>query len=104
MTEDMKPGGMDDVTDDDKLWALLGYIFPLIALIVLLMEDKKARPFLKYHAIQALILGVVAAILSGVCIGLLIWIYGIYIGFQAYQGQWTEIPVVTDFAKNQGWL
>lgn len=104
MTEDMNAGSMDDVTSDDKLWSLLGYVFPLIALIALLMEDKKARPFVKYHAVQALILGVVAAILSSVCIGVLVWFYAIYIGFQAYQGQWVEVPMVTDFAKNQGWI
>lgn len=104
MTEDMNAGGMDDVTSDDKLWSLLGYVFPIIAIIALIMEDKKARPFVKYHAVQALILGVAAAILSGVCIGLLVWLYAIYIGFQAYQGQWSEVPMVTDFAKNQGWI
>jgi uncharacterized membrane protein len=104
MTEDMQPGGMDEITSDDKLWSLLGYIFPLIAIIALLMEDKKARPFIKYHAVHAIILGVVAAILSGVCIGLLVWFYAIYLGFQSYQGQWVVVPMVTDFAKNQGWV
>jgi uncharacterized membrane protein len=105
MTEDMNPTGMDgDVTSDDKLWAFLGYIFPLIAIIVLLMEDKKSRPFLKYHAVQALLIGIVTLILSGVCIGVLVWFYGIYIGWQAYQGQWVVVPVVTDLAKKQGWV
>jgi uncharacterized membrane protein len=83
MKEDMNAGGMDDITSDDKLWSLLGYVFPIIAIIALIMEDKKARPFVKYHAVQALILGVAAAMLSGVCIGLLVWLYAIYIGFLA---------------------
>ena len=35
-------------TDDDKLWALLAYVFsPLVPIIIFLMEDKKERPFLK---------------------------------------------------------
>ena len=53
MTEDVNPSGMDDVTSDDKLWALLAYIFPLIAILALVMEDKKERPFLKYHAVPS---------------------------------------------------
>lgn len=105
MDEEMKAAGMEgEVSDDDKLWALLSYIFPLLAVVALLMEDKKDRPFIKFHAIQALILFIPAAITSAACIGLLIWLYGIYIGFQAYKGEWTEIPFVTDFAKNQGWM
>jgi len=27
-----------DITSDDKLWALLSYLFPIVAIIVLLME------------------------------------------------------------------
>ena len=104
MTEDMNPSGMDDITSDDKLWSLLGYVFPLFAIIALVMEDKKARPFIKYHAVQALILGVAAAILSSICIGVLVWFYAIYVGFKAYQGEWTVVPMVTDMAKNQGWI
>jgi len=39
-----------DINSDDKLWAALGYPIALIALVVLFMEDKKSRPFIKYHA------------------------------------------------------
>ncbi|MEW6094359.1 MAG: hypothetical protein AB1531_10390, partial [Chloroflexota bacterium] len=53
-----------DITQDDKLWALLSYIFsPLSPLIVLLMEEKKSRPFIKFHAVQALILGLIMDVL-----------------------------------------
>jgi uncharacterized membrane protein len=105
MTEEMNPMGMDDVTSDDKLWALLGYIIPLVALIVLLMEDKKARPFLKYHAVQALLITAATVILSfTACLWVIPWIYGIYVGIKAYQGEWVVVPMVTDFAKKQGWI
>ena len=50
--------GSSDVTSDDKLWAALGYPIPIIPIIVLLMEDKKNRPFIKFHAIQSLIFNV----------------------------------------------
>ena len=56
-----------DITDDDKLWSLLSYIFmPLIPLIMLLLEDKKNRKFIKFHAIQSLAFGVVAYVISGI--------------------------------------
>lgn len=105
MTEEMNPMDAGDVTSDDKLWALLGYIIPLIALIALLMEDKKARPFIKYHAWQALLISVVTVILSlTACLWVIPWIYGIYVGFKAYQGEWVVVPMITDFAKKQGWI
>lgn len=93
-----------EVTSDDKLWALLAYIFsPLVPIILMLMEDKKNRPFIKAHNAQALILGIITILTSGFCIGLLVWIYAIYLGFQAYQGKLVNVPVITDFVKGQGW-
>jgi uncharacterized membrane protein len=108
MNDQMNP----EVTSDDKLWALLAYIFtPLVPVIIMLMEDKKNRPFLKAHNAQALVLGVVSlaiAIFLGwtvilACVPLLIFVYCIYLGIQAYNGKYVEIPVVTDFVKKQGW-
>lgn len=103
--ENMSTGDGGEVTSDDKLWALLGYIFGLIALIALLMEDKKSRPFIKYHAVHALMITVLVIVLSWtVCLWALPWVYGLYLGFQAYQGKLVEVPFLTDFAKNQGWI
>jgi uncharacterized membrane protein len=93
-----------EVTSDDKLWALLTYIFsPLVPIILMLMEDKKNRPFIKAHNAQALILGIIAVITSSFCVGILVWFYMIYLGFQAYQGKTVEVPVITNFVKGQGW-
>ncbi len=33
--------GTPDITSDDKLWAALGYPIPLIAIIMLFMEDRR---------------------------------------------------------------
>lgn len=102
-----------EITSDDKLWALLAYIFaPLVSLIVLLMEDKKERPFIKYHSAQALALGILNTILSVVlgatvvlaCVPIFIWFAMIYWGVKAYQGEYVKIPMLTDFMKGQGWL
>ncbi len=105
MSEEIKFEEMDEISSDDKLWALLGYIFGIIAVLALLLEDKKNRPFLKYHAMNALLLWAVIFLTSWLCgLGFFVWIYAIYLGIKAYGGDWIEIPVVTDFGKNQGWM
>jgi uncharacterized membrane protein len=101
-----------DVTSDDKLWAALGYPIGLIALIMLFVEDKKARPFIKYHAVQSLaanvafvvisiILGitVVGAVFAPMLVRVLF-----YWAYKAYQGEMFEIPLITNFIKGQGWI
>ena len=103
-----------DVTSDDKLWAALGYPIALVAIIVLFMEDKKARPYIKFHAVQSIAANVVYFVLAtilttitfgfgGLCVPLL-WLVFLYWGYQAYQGQDIRIPFITDFIKNQGWV
>ncbi len=101
-----------EITSEDKLWAMLAYVFsPIVPVILLLLEDKKDRPYIKEHNIQALVIGVLNAILAIplsativlACIPMLIWLVMLYWGFQAYQGNSIEIPLVTKFVKDQGW-
>ena len=101
-----------DITDDDKLWSLLSWITGIVAVIVLFMEDKKSRPFVKYNAVMALVVVVVLSVLVGIisaitcgigAVTAIAFIYPIYLGIQAYQGKWVTVPWVTDFVKNQGW-
>jgi uncharacterized membrane protein len=100
-------------THDDLLWAALSYpVFFVIPIAALLMEDKKVRPFIKYHATLALILQVILLIVMGIfsvtvigiCCLPLIWGVTLWPAYEAYQGKELEIPVITDFARNQGWL
>jgi len=103
-----------EITDDDKLWSLLCYIFmPLISLIMLLLEDKKNRKFIKFHAIQSLAYGVVSYVISGILapvvgigcfVAIAAWGYAIYLGIKAFNGEYVEIPFLTDFCKKQGWI
>ena len=93
-----------EVTSDDKLWAALAYVFsPIVPIILMLMADKKDRPFIKAHNAQALILGIITVITSGFCVGILVWFYQLYLAYQAYQGQTVEVPVITNLCKSQGW-
>ena len=94
-----------DISSDDKLWAMLGYIIPIIAIVVLFMEDKKNRPYIKFNAVQALVATVVLTILSTVTCGFgtVLFLIMLWWAYQAYQGQDVKIPIVSDFIRNQGW-
>jgi uncharacterized membrane protein len=96
-----------EITQDDKLWALLSWLFWPVALVALLMEDKKQRPFVKYSAVQSLALAVVGLVIGTITLGCgaILWIiYVIILAIQSYQGNWVKIPLITDFCKKQGWV
>ena len=94
-----------DISSDDKLWAMLGYIIPLIAIVVLFMEDKKNRPYIKFNAVQSLVATVILTILSTVTCGFggVLFLIMLWWAYQAYQGQDVKIPMISDFIRNQGW-
>ena len=103
------PMGEPEVTSDDRLWAALAWIpispiWPIAAIVLLLLEDKKDRPYIRYHAILALITGVVGIVLSFLCVGVIILLAMFYFAYKAYIGEEVRIPVLTDFAENQGWV
>ncbi|MEJ5223206.1 MAG: DUF4870 domain-containing protein [Anaerolineales bacterium] len=104
-----------EITSDDKLWAALAYVFaPIVSIIILFMEDKKTRPFLKFHAVQSIaaivVFYIVATVLSVVTLGFgglcvpVLWLVFLYWAYKAYQGEYVTIPVVTNFIKGQGWV
>jgi uncharacterized membrane protein len=117
------PGG--ELTDQDKLMAALSYPIPIVALIILLVEEMKNRPFQKFHAVQALavnialwvivfllscvlgtVVGLVTLGIGSICglAPLLLWFVTLYWAYLAYQGQYFDIPVITNFIKGQGWV
>jgi uncharacterized membrane protein len=103
-----------EITSDDKLWAALGYPLSPLAVIALLMEDKKARPFIRYHAVQSIafniVLYVLIAIISIVTFGIgaicapLFWLVVLWPAINAYQGKYLVIPVITNFLQKQNWV
>ncbi len=94
-----------EISSDDKLWAMLGYLIPLIALVALLMEEKKNRPYVKFNAVQSLVATVVLSILSTVTCGFgaVLFLVMLWWAYQAYQGQDVRIPMISDFIRKQGW-
>ena len=110
MSEQMSP----EISCDDKLWSALGYVIPIIAIIVLFIENKKDRPFIRFHAIQALafnvVLWVLIFIVSLVTLGFgalcapLLWLVSFWPAYDSFKGNYTELPVITNFIKKQGWV
>lgn len=123
----------NDINDNDKLMAALSYFLtPIVPVIVLLVETMKARPYQRYHAVQALglfgaemvfiifvcvlatICNVLGTLTGGIlnllsCILFPLFfaplIIVIYYAIIAYaKPAYFEIPVVTQFMKRQGWL
>jgi uncharacterized membrane protein len=79
---------------------LLTWLSGILMYITVGQTDKR----MKFHALQAILLGVVLFIIGwipilGWIIELLGWLYGLYIGYMAYTGTDIEMPVIGDFAK-----
>ncbi|HOG48419.1 MAG TPA: DUF4870 domain-containing protein [Anaerolineae bacterium] len=105
----------------------------ILPILILVMEENKTRAFQRYHAIQALGM-LAVAVVYGVVIGLLQCVLGfalgavnaglistalsclmtllsfvpaaamLYFAYQAYTGKIFEIPVLTQFLRQQKWL
>ena len=97
-----------DITQDDKLFAALCYLLsPLVPIIVMFLEDKKERPFIKAHLMQSLLAGIALAILSGIltfipvvgCITPFLWLLMVYYAYRAFQGEVFEVPVISGFVN-----
>lgn len=77
---------------------LLGWLTGLVFFFISGKDVRKKR-----HAIQAIVLGVIGFIIGLMpFIGILfvlVWIYGIYVGYKASVNQEVDIPFITEFAK-----
>lgn len=120
---------------DDRLWGCLAYAgsivlccgLPVAALIIYLMK-KEESPYIRFHAGQALVLGlallVVSIILSvlsavmsmipgvGTLWGLIAMAlypllsvamlgYWVYLAIMAYRGEEIEVPTLADFVREK---
>ena len=106
-----------DIDDNDRLMAALAYFLWFIgSAIILLSANMRARPYLRYHAVQALGLSTVLTVGSFVllvmsfvfcCIGLLLLIplvITLYYTYEAYQAKYFKIPVIHNIMVSEGWL
>jgi uncharacterized membrane protein len=110
------PSGAPD--DTAKLLAAGGYIVGIIAVIAILIDPYKAMPYSRHHAVQAIGLWVVTAVVSiaasilgiipfigwllaimGALVGLAAFVVAIIAAIKAFQGEMWEMPVVYGFVK-----
>ncbi|MEN6299083.1 MAG: DUF4870 domain-containing protein [Anaerolineaceae bacterium] len=103
-----------EITNDDKIWSALGYPIPLIPIFMLLIEEKRNRPFIRFHAVQSLavnvVLYVIVLVISFLTLGFgavcapIAWLITLWPAYEAYQSKWVELPFITNFIKKQNWV
>ncbi|MFN2216097.1 MAG: hypothetical protein ACK2TS_04070, partial [Anaerolineales bacterium] len=68
--------------------------------------QQKNQPFIKYNAVLSLAFTVILYVLGTITFGCLLvvgLIYVIYLAIMAFQGNWVEVPWLSDFVRKQGW-
>jgi uncharacterized membrane protein len=95
--------GTGPVSDSDKILAILGYIFGIVALVALFIDPYKHSPFVRLHAVQALALWVIGLTwwipVIGWLLGLAAFVVAVIAIIKAFQGEYYQIPVLYDLLK-----
>ena len=110
MSQEELPYAEAAITDDDRLLATLSWIpisplWPIMAIVVLLVKDTQARPFVRYNAVLSLVIGIALIPISAVTLGLgaIGYLFFFYWAYQAYQGKTVHIPLFSDWLRDQNW-
>ena len=88
-----------------KLLAVLGYLFWVVAIVVLLIDPYKSQYFSRAHAVQALVLGIimwgVAWIpIIGWIIAFAAFVFAVIALLKALKGEIYEMPIVFNLARS----
>jgi uncharacterized membrane protein len=99
---------------DNKVWYIIAYLIPfcVTGIIVLFLKGEEDKR-LKLHAMQSIFLGILMIVISVVfnlislgllsvlvtLVNLYIWLYGLYVGFEASNDRDVVIPKITEYAK-----
>ena len=124
-------GAQVESSSDDRLMSALAWLtlvllqLPIVSVIQLLSPTTKDRPFQRNHAITSLLFfaaamvyevvaGIVYTILGALTLGCgyaCLWVIfflphalGLYYALQAYNGKTIELPVLSNFGRQQGWM
>ena len=117
------------LTDNERLMACLSYASQLIVpavlpIILLLSEESKRSAFVRHHAVHSLallaasiiyelaVVGVyVLASAVAACLACVLWVlflvpFGVFVYYAvvAFQGKSPEVPYLTRFLRDSGWL
>jgi uncharacterized membrane protein len=80
------------------------YLFGLLGGIVgylIAKDDKK----MKFHAMQSILIGIIYVVcwflfflIVTPLIGFILWLYGVYVGYEEYTGKTIRIPYIAEYA------
>lgn len=95
-----------EISDNDRLLSALAYIFwPFVSIIILqaLVADFVISVV---AGLASCILAAVTFFIGGLCglLPLILVLVPFYWAYQAYQGKYFDIPVVTQFIRSQKWV
>jgi len=124
-------GAQVESSSDDRLMSALAWLtlvllqLPIVSVIQLLSPTTKGRPFQRNHAITSLLFFaaamvyevvavIVYTILGALTLGCgyaCLWVIfflphalGLYYALQAYNGKTIELPALSNFGRQQGWM
>jgi hypothetical protein len=111
MEEGQNTSGASGITSEDRMWAALSWLpitplWPILAVIALLAEGPKGRPFVRSNAVLSLATGVILIPLTIVTVGCaaLLYLVFFYWAYQASQGRQVEVPLVSGWVRKWGWV
>ena len=103
-------------SQENSIMYVIAYLIPLLTgVIVYVMYGNDKR--LKFHAVQAIILGIAILIIDvifyilsflifppifyiGYIIEIILWVYGLYVGYKASLGTDISIKYIGDYASS----
>jgi uncharacterized membrane protein len=121
------PGGKTSLGLDSNVAAMLCYLGNIVCCVglvlsIIIMVTEKENRFVRFHAMQAILLfvaaivvnivfGVLAAVMSAahmeivglglrIVVSLAFLVVWILVGIRAYKGEWYKLPTIGDTAEN----
>ncbi|MCB9670853.1 MAG: DUF4870 domain-containing protein [Alphaproteobacteria bacterium] len=108
MAGDTSTRGMP--TDDGMLWALLAHASPILTSFVgplcIWLVKRRSDEFAAYHAAQAFWYAWITLLVISLSCGMgglllpFFWLYGLYVGLRAREGEWSGYPFISGFGFN----
>ncbi len=83
---------------------IFSYLFLWVSGIIVYATESRKDSRLKFHSMQAILLGVIVFVMFMISflqiISILLWIIGIVIGVLAYDGNDVDLPILGDFGRS----
>ena len=80
------------------------YFFTWLSGLIMYLVEKDDKN-IRFHAMQSILLGIVMVVcwflfflIITPLLGILLWFYGLYVGYKAYTGETVRIPYLAEYA------